>query len=183
MKSSLKDNERSTASGWFPNVLFTVMVTGAFALGFYSLFLASANAGKVRPLTNEGLVRTATAADAEKTEIALGVLTEHDLVYVVLDTPEFGPDPDVERAAWRAAEVLTDSGLVVSVRPVNPVNPDFATIVAQNDVSRFPAVLVVKKGGGIVLVTDDLSEENLLHAYHSVWGKTSGCNEAASAIY
>ncbi|UCC45150.1 MAG: hypothetical protein JSU65_04345 [Candidatus Zixiibacteriota bacterium] len=164
-------------------MLFIVTVTTAFALGLYSLFLASANAGKVQPLTTVGLLRTASAADAEKIEIALGVLTEHDLVYVVLDAPELGPDPYVERATRTAAEVLTDSGLVVAVRSVNPANPDFTTIVVQNDISRFPSVLVVKREGGIVLVSDNFSVENLLHAYQSVWGKTSGCGDAASAIY
>ncbi len=183
MHPSWSDTDRPSAGGRLRNVVFTVTVTTAFALGLYSLFLASASADKVRPLTTAGLLRTATAADGEKIEIALGVLVEQDLVYVVLDKPEVGPDPDVEIAARRAARALTDSGLAVSVRLVDPGDPDFTTIVAQNDISRFPAVLAVKKEGGIVLVTDDLSEKNLLHAYHAVWGKTSSCEEAGAAVY
>jgi len=164
-------------------VLFTVAVITAFALGFYSLFLASANAGKVQPLTTAGLLRTATAGDTEKIEIALGVLAKQDLVYVILDTPEIGPDPYVEIAARRAAQALADSGLAVSVRLLDPGDPDFKTIVAQNSIGRFPAVLAVKKSGGIVLVTDDLNEENLLHTYFTVWGKNSDCGAAKNAVY
>jgi hypothetical protein len=164
-------------------VLFTVTITTSFALGLYSLFLAYANAGKVQPLITEGLLRTATAADAEKIEIALGVLTDQDLVYVVLDSPEFGPDPDVEMAARKAARALNDSGLDVSVRLLDPGDPDFTTIVAQNSINQFPAVLAVKKEDGIVLVMDDLNEKYLLHAYYRVWGKTSSCDEARSAVY
>ena len=165
------------------NVLFTFTVTTAFALGLYSLFLASANAGKVPPSNIAGLLRTAMSADTEKIETALGVMAEQDLVYVVLDTPEVGPDPEVEIAARRAVRSLTDSGLAVSVRFLNPGDPDFTTIVAQNGIGRFPAVLVVKKHGGIALVTNDLNEKNLLHAYLGIWGKTSSCDEARSAIY
>jgi hypothetical protein len=160
-----------------------VVVAISFALGLYSLFLAYANAGKVQPLTTEGMFRTATAADSEKIEIALGVLTDRDLVYVVLDSPEVGPDPDVEIAARKAARALNDSGLVASVRLLNPRNSDFTLVVEQNGINRFPAVLAVKKNGGIVLVMDDLSEKNLLYAYYSVLGKTSSCDDAKSAVY
>ncbi len=178
-----RDFDSSSAGGRVKNVFFTVTVTTAFALGIYSLILASADADKVQPSTIAGLLRTATAADVEKIEIALGVLAEQDLVYVVLDTAEVGPDPDVEVAARRAVRALNDSGMAVSVRFLGPGDPDFTMIVAQNGIGRFPAVLVVKKDGGIVLVTDDLNEKNLLHAYLGVWGKTSSCDEARSAIY
>lgn len=175
--------DRLSASSQLRNVLFTITVITAFALGIYSLFLAYVNAGKVQPLTTEGLLRTATAVDGEKIKIALGDLTEQDLVYVVLDVPEVSPDPGVEVAAEKAAQALADSGLVVSVRLLDPRDPDFMMVVAQNGISRFPVVLAVKEGGGIVLVTDDLSEKNLLHAYYDVWGKTSSCDEARSAVY
>ena len=165
------------------HVLFTFTVTTAFALGLHSLFLAFANTDKLQPSATAGMLRTATAADSEKIEVALGAMAKQDLVYVVLDISEVGPDPEVELAARRAARVLADSGMVVSVRLLDPEDPDFTTIVAQNGIGRFPAVMVVKQDGGIVLVTDDLNEENLLHAYLGVWGKTSSCNEARSAIY
>ncbi len=180
---SRSDFNESSPRNLFKNILFTVVVAVSFALGLYSLFLAYANAGKVQPLTTEHMFRTATAADSEKIEIALGVLTDRDLVYVVLDSPELGPDPDVEIAAHKAARALNDSGLVASVRLLNPRNSDFTLVVEQNGINRFPAVLAVKKNGGIVLVMDDLSEKNLLHAYYSVLGKTSSCDDAKSAVY
>jgi len=176
-------SDGSYTDGRLRNVLFTVAVITAFALGLYSLFLASANAGKVKPLTAAGLLRTATAGDTEKIEIALGGLVEQDLVYVVLDTPEVGPDPYVESAARGAVRALVGTGLAVSLRLLDPGNPDFTTIVSQNGIGRFPAVLAVKKDGGIVLVTDDLNEENLLYAYHAVWGKNSDCGAAKNAVY
>jgi hypothetical protein len=165
------------------NVVFTVAVASVFALGLYSLFLASANAGKERPTSVAGLLRTAVPADTEKIERALGVMSEHDLVYVVLSAAKNGPDPDVEAAARKAALALLDSGINVSVRFLDSGDPDFTTVVEQNGVGRFPAVLAVKKSGGIVLVTDKINEKNLLHAYQSVWGKTSSCDDAKSAVY
>jgi len=165
------------------NVFFFATVASAFALGFYSLFLASANADKKQPSNIAGFLRTATAVDTGKINIALGDLTERDLVYVVLYTAEAGPEPEVEIAARRAAQTLSDSSMSVSVRLLDPGDSDFSKIVTQNGVGRFPAVLTVKKNGGIVLVTDKINEKNLLHAYHGVWGKASSCVDAGSAIY
>jgi len=165
------------------NVLFAVVVTAAFALGFYSLFLASANAGKPRPAVTAGLLRTATAGDVVKIRTALGDMADRDLVYVVLGSTGSGPDPEVETATRRAAGVLANSGVDVSVRLLGPADADFEKIVVQNGASRFPAVLVVKKGGGIVRVTDGLDKKNLIHAFKGTWGRTSSCDEARSEIY
>lgn len=183
MLASGSEIDRSTTGYRFRSALFWVTVTAAFALGLYSLLLASVNAGKVPPGTNEGWLRTATASDTEKIRAALGDLAARDLVYVILETPLAGPDPAVENAARRAARTLSDSGLAVSVRVMEPNDPDFRTIATQNGISRFPAILMVKKDGGIVLVTNDLNEQNLLHAYHRIWGRTSSCEEEKSAIY
>jgi len=183
VKSPLSSGDRPAASGGLRNAFFTVAVTGAFVLGLYSLFLASVNAGKVKPLTTEGMRRTAIAKDSEQIAIAIGSMIDSELVYVVVDAPQVGPDPDLESAARQAAQALVDSGLVVSVRRLEPADPEFLTIVAKNSIGRFPAVLLVKKDGGIVLVTDDLSQENLLHAYHTVWGKSSDCGGDKNAVY
>jgi hypothetical protein len=183
MHPSSGDKDRLSAVDRVKRVLLTLTVTSAFALGLYSLFLASVNADKIQPLTAEGMRRTATAADAAKIEVALGGLPEPGLVLVVLDASEIAPDLDVEIAVRNAARSLSDSSLAVSVRLVNPGVSDFATIVAQNGVNRFPAVLAVKKKGGIVLVTDNLSAENLVNVYRAVWGKKSSCEDAKSAVY
>jgi hypothetical protein len=165
------------------NVFFLIAVTSAFSLGLYSLFLASASADKKQPSNIAGFLRTATSVDAGKINIALGDLDEQDLVYVILYTAEAGPEPEVEIAARRAAQTLSDSSMSVSVRLLDPGDPDFSTIVTQNGVGHFPAVLTVKKDSGIVLVTDKINEKNLLHAYHGVWGKASSCVDAGSTIY
>lgn len=183
MQSSWSDNNRSSTGGRLRNVLFTITVTTAFALGLYSLFLASANAGKVKALAQEGLVRTATAKDEAQIALALGSLIEPELAYVVVDAPLGPADPDLERTAQQAAQNLFDSGLVASVRRLEPIDPDYATIVEQNTIGHFPAVLVVKKNGGIILVTEDFSPENLSQAYHTVWGKSSDCGSAKNAVY
>lgn len=170
-------------SGRWKNVLFTVAVTAAFALGVYSLFLASANADKAGPSDITGLVRTATPADAGKIEVALGAPAGQDLVYVVLYDAEVGLDAEVEIAARRAARSIAESGIAVSVRLLGPGDADFATIASQNGVVRFPAVLAVKRDGGIVLVTDDINEKTLLDVYEAVWGKKSSCDDAGSGVY
>lgn len=179
----IRDQNISPASGRLKNALFTITVTIAFVLGLYSLFLASRSIDEVQQADIVGLIRTATPADAEKIKIALGSLTDQDLVFVVLETAEVGPDPEVEIAARRAARALANSGMHVSVRLLGPADPDLTVIAAQNGVSQFPAVLAVKKDGGIVLVTDEINEKKLLHAYQTVWGKTSSCDDAAKAVY
>jgi hypothetical protein len=164
-------------------VLFTVAVTTGFVLGLYSLVLASVNAAGVASEPNAGLVRTATPADADLMAMVLGDLADKELVYVVLDTAAFGPDQGARTAARRAAEDLADSEMITSVRFLSPADSQFTTIVAENGIGRFPAALVVKRDGGIVLVTHDISEESLKHAYMTVWGTASSCEDAGSAIY
>jgi len=73
--------------------------------------------------------------------------------------------------------------MVASAHRLRPSDPTFAAVVKQNDIRRFPAVLVVKKGGGIVLVTEDHSAENLVRAFQTVWGNRSDCGAARDEIY
>lgn len=183
MNQNKRSNDRPSTGDRLKNGLFTVTVTAAFALGLYSLFLASANAGKVQPSSLSGLLRTAAPADTVKIEMALGALADQDIVFVILYAAETGLDPEVEIEARRAARALTGSGLAVSVRLLGPGDPDFTLIAAQNGVDRFPAVLTVKKDGGIVLLTDEINEKNLVQAYQGVWGKASSCDDASSAVY
>jgi hypothetical protein len=165
------------------NVIFALAVTAAFIAGLYSLFLAAANAGRIHTPDVEGLVRTAMPADTGRIELALGGAAGQDLVYVVLYTADTGPAPEVETAARKAARAVAESGIAVSVRFLRPGEPDFATVVTQNNVDRFPAALVVKPDGGIVSVTNGITEKNLIDAYQTVWGKASSCDDASSAVY
>ena len=109
-------------------------------------------------------------------------MIESELAFVVIEDPTGQLDFDLERIT-RQAQSLIDSGLAVSVRRLQPIDPDYATVVEQNMIDRFPAVLVVKKSGGMVLVTGVLSVENLTNAYHTVWGKKSDCGAAKNAVY
>jgi hypothetical protein len=172
-----------SAGGRLKNILFIVTVTTAFIFGLHSLFLAYRNNNNVQQENMVDLIRTAGPIDTEKINSALGSQSSQDLVFVVLESAEAGPDPEVEIAARNAARALANSGLAVSVRFLDPGDPNFMKIAAQNSLDRFPAVLAVKKSGGIVWVTDEINENNLLHAYQRVWGKTSSCDDAASAIY
>lgn len=165
------------------NVIFAIVVTTAFVAGLYSLFLAAANAGRIQPPDVESLVRTALPADTSRIEAALGDATGQDLVYVVLYTTETGPAPEVEAATRKAARALAESGMTVSVRLLGPGESDFTTVVTQNDVARFPAVLAVKPDGGIVALTNGITEKNLIETYQTVWGKASSCDDASSAVY
>jgi hypothetical protein len=177
------DSDKPAAAHALKDVFFTITVTAAFTLGFYSLLLAAANKGKVLPLTTFGVERTATASDAEKISLALGAFARHDLVFVVLGSSDAGPDPGAVNAAGRAARALTDTGTDAAVRLLGPLDSDFGPIVEQNGVGRFPAVLAVKKDGGIVLVADEIDEESLLSVYRRIWATATSCNDAIADIY
>ena len=164
------------------NLAFVVVTVAAMAMGIYSLVLASLKAGHP-PTTTEGVLRTASSTDSDKIELALGGLVEPDLVFVVIDTSEVNTNRAASIAARSAAETLNASGLAVSTRFLGPDETNFSTIVAQNEINRFPAVLAVKKGGGIVRIMDEISEKTLVHSCRSVWGGSSSCESATSDIY
>ena len=170
------------SDGRVKKALLTAGTATALFLGIYSLFVASANAGRVRPLAEDGLLRTAVAKDHERITRALGSMSGSEVVYVAIDAPTDPPDPGIEQATRQAAQTLVDSGLAASARRLRPSDPDFAAVVKQNDVRRFPAVLVVKKDGGIVLVTENHSVDNLVRAFHTVWGRSSDCGAARDEI-
>ena len=102
---------------------------------------------------------------------------------MVIDTSEVNTNSASSIAARNAAETLSASGLNVAIRYLDPDKNDFYRIVEQNKIIRFPAVLAVKKGRGIVRFTDKISEETLVHIYRSVWGSSSSCKTATSNIY
>lgn len=176
-------NNKSPANSRLKSGLLDLAIVSAFLIGFYSLYIASANTGQIRPLTEEGLLRTATAKDINKIALALGPLIESDLAYLIIDDRHGSSGYDLEQNAQQAAQNLGDSGLVVRVRCLKPNDPDYATIVQQNMIDFFPAVLVVKEEGGIILVNGNFSSENLEHVYHAVWGKKSDCGAAKNAVY
>lgn len=177
-----KPVKQSTAS-LVKNVLFIITVAAMFIIGFYSLFLASVSANKTQTFTTENLLRTVDPSDTDKINRALGHSFDMDFVFVVLDTSVSGTNPNLEFSVRSAALTLADSGLTSSVRILYPEDNDFTEIAAQNDINSFPAVLAVKKEGGIIQIMNDHSEEYLLYAYHSIWGKTSDCSDDKSAVY
>lgn len=165
------------------NLLFTVIVAAMFITGVYSLVLALTSAGQAQSFTTDNLQRTAAPVDSDKINMALGPLLDKDFIFVVLDTSLPGTNLDLEFSARSAARIIADSGLTSSVRILYPENDDFSTIVEQNGINDFPAMLAVKKKGGIVRITDDYSEEYLQFVYQSIWGKTSDCSDDKSAVY
>ena len=174
---------RHGSEGRAKRVLLSSGTAITFFLGFYSLVLASASAGKMRPLAEDGLLRTAVANDHQRIALALGPASSSDVVYVAIDAPMDSLDPAIEQATRQAAQTLVESGTVASAHRLRPSDPNFAAVVKQNDIRHFPAVLVVKKGGGIVLVTEDHSAENLVRAFQTVWGNRSDCGAARDEIY
>jgi hypothetical protein len=157
------------------NALFTAVVTAAFGLGLSSLLLAVATPpGDSNGLT-AGPVRTASSNETEEIAIVLGDPAEKGIVYVVVNVFEIGDDPRIVAAARGAVQSLAESGLDASVRLLAPGDSDFVEIVEQNGIVRFPAVLVAKKGSGIVLVSDELNEKSLENAYWQVLGRASSC--------
>ncbi|MCP4903211.1 MAG: hypothetical protein GY906_40130 [bacterium] len=164
------------------NALFTAVVTIAFGLGMSSLLLAVATPPGDSNGSAAGRVRTALANQIEKIDIVIGDPEEKGIVYAVVNVFEIGDDPRVVEAARGAAHSLGESGLDASVRLLGPGDPDFAQIVEQNDIVRFPAVLVAKKGAGIVLVSDEITEESLAGAYWQVLGRSSSCVGAMAGV-
>jgi len=171
------------STGRVKHILLSAVTALAFALGTYSLVLASTNAGMAHPLPDNGLLRTAVASDREKIDLALGPMPEAEVVFLVIDAPTAPPDPEVERAAREAARTLVDSGTSASARRLQPSDPSFTAITKQNDIRRFPAILVVKKAGGIVLVTEDHGAENLVRAFQTTLGRRADCGAARDGIY
>lgn len=165
------------------NVIFGIAAAAALLLGVYSLYLSAANAGRTSPSNIDGLVRTAAPDDTLHIAAAMGEVDGNELVYVVLHADGPGPDPAVDEAATNAARSLSQSGLTASVRFVDHGERGFASLAGRNGVDRFPAVLVVRKGGGIVRVTGDITEEHLLDVYQRVWGKASSCVGAGADVY
>jgi hypothetical protein len=176
-------DEHDGSESRIKKMLLTSGTTIVFFLGVYSLFLASASAGKVQPLAEHGLLRTAVADDHERIALTLGPTSGSDVVYVAIDAPLDPPDPGIEQATRQAAQTLVDSGVLASTYRLRPSDPSFAAVVKENEILRFPAVLVVKKDGGIVLVTEDHSAESLVRAFQAVWGKRSDCGAASDEIY
>ncbi len=165
------------------NILFIVIVAAMFLTGIYSLFLASNLSSKAQTFTTDNLLRTAAPIDSDKIKTALGPFLDMDFIFVVLYTSEPGTNPNLVSSVRSAARAIADSGITSSVRILYPDNDDFASIVEQNDIKDFPAVLAVKKEGGIVQIINDYSEKYLQFAYHRVWGKTSDCSNDKSAVY
>ncbi len=157
------------------NALLTAVVTLAFGLGTVSFLLAVVNPPEDSDGLTVGPVRTASSNETEEIAMVLGDPSEQGIVYMVVNIFEIGDDLRVVEAARGAAHSLAESGLDASVRLLGPEDPDFAAIVEQNGIGRFPAVLVAKKGAGIVLVSDELNEKSLEDAYWQVLGRASSC--------
>jgi hypothetical protein len=187
MNIEAKNNEilpgRLSTGGRIKNILSIIIIATMFATGFYSLFLAATYAGTNQEFTTDNLFRTAAPSDTDKIETALGHFSGQDFIFVIVDTSMPNINPNLEFSAGIAARALADSGLTTAVRFLYPDDNDFTTIVAQNDIRRFPVVLAVKKEGGIIRIMDDHSQEYLLFAYHSIWGKSSDCSDSKSAVY
>jgi len=181
--SHMDINMEQTAYYKFKKTALMLVIIISFALGLYSLILAYASADKIQTFTNEFLIRIAAPSDSSQIATAFGNLFDKDFIFVVLDTSSSDTNPFLELSAQSAAQVLADSGLASSVRIINPKDSDFEAVVKQNKVGYFPAVLAVKRDGGIILITDDFSEQYLLFAYTTIWGKTSDCSDDKSAVY
>jgi hypothetical protein len=177
-----KTGEQSSGN-LLKNTLFVIIIVTMITTGFYCLYLASSSANKTKTFNTENLFRKAFPTDVYKIETALGHFFNSDLVFVLLDSSKSSINPNLEFSAMSATKVLADSGVVSSIRVLYPDDNDFTAIVVQNDISRFPAVLAVKKEGGIIQITNDHSEEYLLFAYNTIWGKTSDCSDDKSAVY
>ena len=166
------------------NVLFLVTVTAAMILGIYSLTLAFVNV-QWASFTTSLIMRTATPEDSAKMEVAFGSETESDLVFVIIAS--YGECIDQAVAANEAVQNLSAtlpfSDMETSIRGMTPDHPDFKIMLEQNEIRQFPAVLIAKKGGGIVRLVNKLDEKTILDTYHRYWGDSASTTETEYSIY
>jgi hypothetical protein len=161
-----------------------VTVTAAMIMGIYSLTLAFVNV-QWASITTSLIMRTATPDDSAKMEVAIGSETESDLVFVLIAS--YGECIEDAAAADKAiqnvSETLPVSDLETSIRYMTPDHPDFKIILEQNEIRQFPAVLIAKKGGGIVRLVDKLDEKTILDTYQRYWGDSASTAETEYSIY
>ena len=166
------------------NVLFMVTVTAAMILGIYSLTLAFANV-QWASITTSLIIRTATPEDSAKMEVAIGSETESDLVFVLIanlgECIEEAAKADT--ALQNVSETLPVSDLKTSIRYITAASPDFKIILEQNEIRQFPALLIAKKGGGIVRLVNKLDEKTILDTYQRYWGDSASTTETEYSIY
>ena len=166
------------------NFLFMVTVTAAMILGIYSLTLAFANV-QWASITTSLIIRTATPEDSAKMEVAIGSETESDLVFVLI--ANLGECIEEAAAADKAlqnvSETLPVSDLETSIRYITAASPDFKVILEQNEIRQFPALLIAKKGGGIVRLVNKLDEKTILDTYQRYWGDSVSTSETEYSIY
>ena len=166
------------------NILFMVTVTAAMILGIYSLTLAFVNV-QWKSITTSLILRTAMPEDSAKIEVAFGSETESDLVFVIIAS--YGECIEQAVAANEAVQNLSAtlpfSDMKTSIRGMTPDHPDFKTILEQNEIRQFPAVLIAKKGGGVVRLIDKLDEKTILDTYQRYWGDSASTAETEYSIY
>jgi hypothetical protein len=152
--------------------------------GVYSLTLAFMNV-QWASITTSLIMRTATPDDSAKMKVAFGSETESDLVFVVI--ANLGECIEDAAAAAKAvqnvSEILLVSGLETSIRYMAADDPDFKIILEQNEIRQFPAVLIAKKGGGIVRLVNKLDEKTILDTYQRYWGDSASTAETEYSIY
>jgi len=168
----------------FKKALFTVIVTAAMILGIYSLTLAFVNV-QWASVTTSLIMRTATPEDSAKIEAAMGSETESDLVFVVI--ANLGECIEDAAAASITVQNLSEtppfSDLETSIRYMTADSPDFKIILEQNEIRQFPALLIAKKGGGVVRLVNKLDEKTILDTYQRYWGDSASTAETEYSIY
>jgi hypothetical protein len=161
-----------------------VTVTAAMIMGIYSLTLAFMNV-QWASITTALIMRTATPEDSAKMEVAIGSETESNLVFVVI--ANLGECIEDAAAAAKAVQNLSAtppfSDLETSIRYMTADDPDFKIILEQNEIRQFPALLIVKKGGGIVRLVNKLDEKTILDTYQRYWGDSASTTETEYSIY
>jgi hypothetical protein len=166
------------------NVLFKITATAAMILGIYSLTLAFVNI-QWASITTSLILRTATPEDSAKMEVAIGSETESDLVFVVI--ANVGECIEDAAAASIAVQNLSAtppfSDLETSIRYMTAEDSDFKIIIEQNEIRQFPALLIAKKGGGIVRLVNRLDEKTILDTYQRYWGDSASTAETEYSIY
>ncbi|MFC1566849.1 hypothetical protein ACFL4A_03300 [bacterium] len=100
-----------------------------------------------------------------------------DAVFVFIpNKDEKHVDSTTVDAVSIAEQVLKANGIQVGLYTLQTDSPEYTSIASQ---ASLPGILVVKKGGGMAMVSGDVTESKLVQAYVSC-SRSGGCGTSSS---
>ncbi|NIO02180.1 MAG: hypothetical protein GTO42_08565 [Candidatus Latescibacteria bacterium] len=161
--------------GW-KRISFVVVMAAAFAAMAF-LILTGENV-----TANQSGANTERVEKNESTKIEVVLLhsidevkkaaADHDFLCVILPGPGES-NQAVRSIVLSAAMEACDNGTRVGVAELSRDSEGFESVAGSFGVDQFPAILTVKKDGDAGAIRGEISKEQLLKAYNTVFEKKS----------